>query len=368
MGGVGVGLSMEQAAQFLNPGAMAMLRQNGVQVGVSATFARLSFRPASGGDQRQLENSVVTPFNLYASFGPKDGKFRAGVAIYTPYGSKLQYQPGWEGRFSLTEITLQSVYVQPTVSYAITDQLSVGAGLMILAYGSVNLQRDVSLPSAEGKITLDGKTKTGFGVNAGIYFKPSDKLSVGVSYRSKIDAKVEGGSVTVVNPTAALQSRFVGDKFDATLPLPASINIGIGIMPTDKLTIGLDANLTQWSAYRALRFDFTKDGAPAQVGTGTFSESKRSYEDALTFRLGGEYRMNDKLALRIGGAYDMTPVKDGYVTPETPDSDRIIATAGIGYNVTKNFGIECGGVGKAYRLAFRVQRRDRSTSRVANIP
>ena len=37
MGGVGVGLSMEQAAQFLNPGAMAMLRKNGVQVGASAT-------------------------------------------------------------------------------------------------------------------------------------------------------------------------------------------------------------------------------------------------------------------------------------------------------------------------------------------
>jgi long-chain fatty acid transport protein len=340
MGGVGVGLSMEQAAQFMNPGAMAMLRQNGVQVGVSATFARLAFRPISGGPQRQLDNSVVTPFNVYASFGPKEGKFRAGVAVYTPYGSSLKYEQGWEGRFALSEITLRSIYVQPTVSYAITDQLSVGAGLMILASGSVNLQRDIALPSAEGKIELDGKTKTGFGVNAGIFFKPSDKLSVGISYRSKIDAKVEGGDVTVTNPTAALQSRFVGNKFDATLPLPATVNFGIGLMPTEKLTIGLDVNMTQWSAYRNLRFDFTKDGAPAQVGTGTFSESKRSYEDVLTFRLGGQYKVTDKLALRVGGAYDMSPVKDGYVTPETPDNDRLIGTLGVGYNITENFGVD----------------------------
>jgi long-chain fatty acid transport protein len=340
MGGVGVGLSMEQAAQFLNPGAMAMLRQNGVQVGVSATFARLAFRPTSGGPQRQLDNSIVTPFNLYASFGPKDGKFRAGVAVYTPYGSSLKYEQGWEGRFALSEITLRSIYVQPTVSYAITDQLSVGAGLMILASGSVNLQRDIALPSAEGKIELDGKTKTGFGVNAGIFFKPSDKLSLGISYRSKIDAKVEGGDVIVTNPTPALQSRFVGNKFDATLPLPATVNIGIGLMPTDKLTIGLDVNWTQWSAYRTLRFDFTKDGAPAQVGTGTFSDSKRYYEDVLTFRLGGQYKVTDKLALRVGGAYDMSPVKDGYVTPETPDNDRLIGTLGVGYNITENFGVD----------------------------
>ncbi|WP_035562682.1 OmpP1/FadL family transporter [Hymenobacter sp. IS2118] len=340
MGGVGVGLSMEQAAQFMNPGAMAMLRQNGVQVGVSATFARLAFRPIAGGEQRQLENTTVTPFNLYASFGPKEGKFRAGISVYTPYGSTLKYEDGWEGRFALSEITLRAIYVQPTVSYALTDQLSVGAGLMILTTGSVNLQRVVPLPSAEGKIELDGKTKTGFGVNAGIFFKPSDKLSVGLSYRSKIDAKVRGGDVTVSGITPALQGRFVGDKFDATLPLPATFNVGLGIMPTDKLTIGLDVNFTQWSEYRSLRFDFKKDGAPAQVGAGTFSESKRSYEDALTFRVGGQYKVNDKLALRLGGAYDMTPVKDGYVTPETPDNNRIIATAGVGYNITENFGVD----------------------------
>jgi len=340
MGGVGVGLSMEQAAQFLNPGAMAMLRQNGVQLGVSATFARLAFRPASGGEPRQLQNTTVTPFNLYASFGPKEGKFRAGISVYTPYGSTLRYEKGWEGRFALTEITLRAIYVQPTFAYALTPQLSVGAGLMILAAGSVNLQRAIALPSAEGSIELDGKTKTGFGVNAGIFFKPSDKFSVGVSYRSKIDAKVEGGDVKVVNPIDALKSRFVGDRFDATLPLPATYNIGIGIMPTDKLTIGLDANLTQWSAYRALRFDFTKDGQPAQVGNGTFSESKRSYQDALTFRLGGQYKATDKLALRLGTAFDFSPVKDGYVTPETPDGDRIVGTAGVGYNITKNFGVD----------------------------
>ncbi|WP_046244336.1 OmpP1/FadL family transporter [Hymenobacter terrenus] len=340
MGGVGVGLSMEQAAQFLNPGAMAMLRQNGVQVGVSAAFARVAFRSTSGGPQRELENSTVTPFNVYASFGPKDSKFRAGIAVYTPYGSTLKYEKGWEGRFALSEISLRAIYVQPTVSYAITDQLSVGAGLMILASGSVNLQRAISLPSAEGQIELDGKTKPGFGVNAGIFFKPSDKLSLGISYRSKINAKVEDGDVTVVNPTPALQSRFVGNKFDASLPLPATVNLGIGITPNEKLTIGLDVNFTQWSEYRSLRFDFTKDGQPAQVGTSTFSESKRSYQDALTFRLGGQYKVNDKLALRLGGAYDVTPVKNGYVTPETPDNDRIIATAGVGYNITENFGVD----------------------------
>ncbi|GAA4352347.1 outer membrane protein transport protein [Hymenobacter saemangeumensis] len=360
MGGVGVGLSMEQAAQFLNPGALAMLRQNGVQVGVSATFARQAFRPASGGEQRELQNTVVTPFNLYASFGPKEGKFRAGISVYTPYGSTLRYAEGWEGRYSLREITLSAIYVQPTASYALTDKLSVGAGLMILARGAVNLQRSIDVAGTEGKIELDGKTKMGFGVNAGIFFKPSDKLSLGVSYRSKIDARVEGGDVTVTNPIPALQANFAGNKFDATLPLAASVNFGVGIMPTEKLTIGVDVNWVQWSAYKSLRFDFTKDGQPAQVGRGTFSESKREFQDAFTFRVGGQYKATDKLALRLGGAYDMTAVKDGFVTPETPDGNRIIGTAGIGYDITENFGVDASFMFQA------IQKRSQSEQDLVN--
>jgi long-chain fatty acid transport protein len=349
MGGVGVGLSLDQAAMFYNPGALAMVRENGVQLGVNAAIARSSFRSENGGDQRNIDNKVVTPFNFYASFGPKDAKYKFGVAVYTPYGSTLKYADGWEGRFALTEITLQSVYVQPTASYAITPQLSVGAGLMILAYGNVNLQKDLPLPTGVGHVTLDGKTKTQFGYNAGIFFKPSDKLSLGVSYRSKIDATVDNGSVTYSGlaggASAAIINRsFTANTFSATLPLPAVASIGIGLSPTEKLTVGLDASLTFWSAYRTLDFGFsgnngngTTDGL---VGGFNTSTSKRYYQDALAFRGGAQYKVDEKLTVRVGASYDMTAVKDGYVGPETPDANRIIGTAGVSYQLSEKFGID----------------------------
>ncbi|WP_375416271.1 OmpP1/FadL family transporter [uncultured Hymenobacter sp.] len=356
MGGVGVGLSLDQAAMFYNPGALAMVRENGVQLGANFALARVSFRSADGGPQRELEDQpIVYPFNFYASFGPKDGNFRAGLAVYTPYGSSLSYGSSWEGRYSLTEITLRSVYVQPTASYAITPTLSVGAGLTILVGGSVNLQRDLPLPTGDGHIELDGKAKTKFGYNAGIFFKPSDKLSVGVSYRSKINAQVENGDVTLSGlPTAGgasapVTAQFTATSFGATLPLPALASIGIGIMPTDKLTVGLDASLTFWSDYRNLDFTFSgnngnagpsTDANSGLVGNRTFSSSKRSYQDALTFRLGGQYELDEKLTVRAGAALDLTAVKDGYVTPETPDADRTILTAGLSYNLSENFGID----------------------------
>ncbi|MCC3153386.1 outer membrane protein transport protein [Hymenobacter sp. BT770] len=382
MGGVGVGLSLDQAAMFYNPGALAMVRENGVQVGVNAALGRVSYRSENGGELRSLDNSVVTPFNVYASFGPAEGKFKFGVGVYTPYGSKLKYAEGWEGRYALTEIDLEAVYVQPTFSYAITPQLSVGAGLMILAHGSVNLQKDLPLPTGPGHVTLDGKTKTHFGYNAGIFFKPSDKLSAGVSYRSQIDATVESGSVTFsglpTGASAAIINRgFTADKFSATLPLPAVASAGIGINPTEKLTIGVDASLTFWSAYRTLDFQFSGNngnaGAATDANTGlvggnTTSTSKRYYQDALAFRLGGQYQVSDKLAVRAGAAYDFSAVRAGYVGPETPDADRAIGTAGLSYQVTDHLGVDASFMFEAFRKQTQTQQdllNNGTTDRVA---
>jgi len=384
MGGVGVGLSLDQAAMFYNPGALAMVRDNGVQLGVNAAIARISFRGVDGGDQRALRNTLVTPFNFYAGFGPKDAKYKFGVAVYTPYGSTVKYADNWEGRYSLTEITLQSVYVQPTFSYAITPTLSLGAGLTILAYGDVNLQKDLPFPtqgdqttgtnSSKAHIELDGKAKTQFGYNAGLFFKPSEKLSVGLSYRSKIDAKVENGSVSFSGlasgaSAGTVNSNFTANRFSATLPLPAVASAGIGVHPTENLTIGLDASLTFWSTYRNLDFTFSSDnGGTGLVGGSSTSTSKRDYQDALAFRLGGQYKVSDKLAVRLGTSYDMAAVKDGFVTPETPDADRIIGTAGLSYQVTDNFGVDASFLYEAFQKRTQTQQdllNNGTTDRVA---
>ncbi|GAB2947088.1 outer membrane protein transport protein [Hymenobacter coalescens] len=334
MGGVGTGLALDQASMFYNPGALAMVRERGVQIGANATLARSAFRAQYGGTERQLDNTVTTPFNAYASFGPAEGKWKAGLAVYTPFGSKLDYADGWEGRTSLTSIDLASVFVQPTVSYAITDNLSVGAGLVALAYGAVNLQRDIQDP-AGGHIELDGKTDTKFGWNAGIYFKPSDKLSFGISHRSKVDATVKGGDATITGVAPTLQSRFTATEFDVTLPLPATTTIGIGIMPTEKLTVGFDVNYVTWSRYQNLTFTFNQP-----LNGSNVSSSRREYQDALTFRVGGQYQVTDGLTVRLGGSYDESPVKDGFVTPETPDNDRLGLTGGASYKVGEHFGID----------------------------
>ena len=340
MGGTGTGLYLDQASQFFNPGAFAFA-PTGFQVGGNIAIPRIAFRPGDADQgQRSLQNTNVFPFSGFIGFGPKEGKWRLGVGVYTPFGSELHYQQGWEGRYALTDINLRSVTAQATAAYAITPQLSVGVGITSLVYGDVDLQRDIPV-QAQGSPSpahaqLTGKADHKVGYNLGIMFKPSDKLSVGLSYRSAVDAHVSSGSITLTGIPASAASSFTAKSFDVTLPLPDVYSFGIGVHPSDKLLLAFDANLVGWSRYQSL--DFTYSGGV--LGGATSSSSKRQYDDALAFRLGGQYKITDAFTVRAGTFYDFTCVRDGFVTPETPDADRIGITAGLSYEFAQRFGID----------------------------
>ncbi|WP_205501456.1 OmpP1/FadL family transporter [Rufibacter psychrotolerans] len=327
MGHAGTGLALDQSSIFFNPGALAHLRQNGIQLGVSALNAKIAYRePAPGISQAQTDNPLSTPFQAYASFGKEESPLRFGIGVYTPYGSSVNWGTLWQGRFGLNELTLQAIFIQPTISYRISDKLGFGAGF-VYATGNVNLQRSIPLQAsnyAEGQVELDGGA-SGMGFNLGVYFQPIEKLSLGLTYRSKVEMEVEDGDVSFVLPSSGLiTSQFQATKFGAKLPLPANITLGIGFRPTEKLTIAADIQHVQWSAYKALRFDYN-----AGIRGETFSESPRNYEDVFIYRLGAQYQVSDILALRAGAYYDKSPVQAGYLTPETPDADSRGVSAGL---------------------------------------
>ena len=204
----------------------------------------------------------------------------------------------------------------------------------------MDLQRDAPVQGQGSDqplhVKLTGKADHRVGYNLGVMFKPSEKLSVGVSYRSGVDAHVSGGDIALTNLPASAAGRFTAKSFDVTLPLPDVYSFGIGVKPTEKLLIAFDANLVGWSTYQSLDFAYTG----GVLGGATSSSSKRQYQNALAFRVGGQYMVTDKFALRAGTFYDFSAVRDGFVTPETPDADRLGFTAGFTYAVTERFGID----------------------------
>lgn len=337
MGNVGVGLRPDASSLFFNPGAIGMMNNNSIAVGFNPIFSKNVYYDSevlNSTYTAETDNPLGTPFYAYGVFGPADSNFKFGLGVYTPYGSSVNWEEGWKGENQLDEIQLAAIYFQPTVSYKISDNLSIGAGFVYMT-GGVNLQRSLPIASQSGPATveLDGNA-SGIGFNAGILFMPSEKFSIGFNYRSKVSAEVEDGDVTFNVPEAAA-ALFEANKFNAELPLPSNTTLGLVFYPNDQLTLSVEGTLVGWSVYEELRFDWN-----APVNGERAAVSPRNYENSVTLRIGGEYMATDALALRAGFYYDETPVQEGYMTPETPDSDRLGFTAGLGYALNEKFQLD----------------------------
>lgn len=338
MAHTGTGFGKDAATLFFNPSGMSFLEGKvSVSLGVNAIRARVLYTEEAPGQYSAYNNQLIgTPFSFYAVMKPNaESDLAFGIGVYTPFGSRIQYEDDWKGQFLLREMSLQTIFIQPSVSYRLHPNISIGAGAVI-ATGDFSLRKGVPVQFQEdgsyGEATLSGKA-SGFGFNTGVYYQNENGLSAGLSYRSGVQVSVESGSAEFTVPSA-LQEYFPNTSFSTGLNLPASINLGVAYQ-MEKLTLAADINYVTWSVYDSLIIDF-------DLNTDKLADqrSPRHYKNAPIFRLGAEYTLNESLIVRAGAYLDQTPVDDGYLTPETPDSRKIGLTTGVSYMHESGFGAD----------------------------
>jgi long-chain fatty acid transport protein len=93
------------------------------------------------------------------------------------------------------------------------------------------------------------------------------------------------------------------------------------------LTALLDVEYTRWSLNERTTVDFTHDATPNAV-------QQNHWRDTQTVRTGVEWRHGANLVGRAGGYFDPSPVPSEHLTPSSPDSTRVAATAGASYRVS----------------------------------
>lgn len=331
MAHAGTGLYLDASAIFFNPGALAQQQTPWeFTLGVNPLFATGYYQNPTTKAKAETNNPVGTPLQFYASHKINQ-QLTVGLGFYTPFGSGIQWDKDWEGRALITKIKLKTYFLQPTLSYAINDWLGIGAGLSI-ALGDVVLAKDI--PTINGDMELNGKAKPAIGYNLGIYLQPTDKLSLGINYRSKVDLKVKDGDATFRVPEALANTKiFTKDTFGASLPMISSLNLGLAYRFDSQWTLATDINFNNWSEYEELLIEFDQNNA-------LNAPQERNYKNTVTARIGMQYTVNEKLTTRAGFYYDPTPVRKHLFTPETPSMNSLGFTLGGSYRPHPKLGID----------------------------
>jgi long-chain fatty acid transport protein len=343
MGGAYTGFSWSTESVFFNPGGMCNLKGHNFTLGGSLILPSVSLQTPST-DNIDATSPNATPIHFYYGGQILDNLF-VGLSINNQFGSSSSFEDDWEGRFIVQNIALKTFSFQPTVAYKIHDYISVGAGFIITT-GNFAYEKAVPVGSVDtdyGKARLSG-SGISYGFNAGIFSTILDndkiRLTFGASYRSGQKLSLEEGTAEFTDIPLSLQTSFpASTSFTGELNLPSVISSGISatykMNEKNSIMVVYDFNYTGWSSYDTLAFDFANEDTPD-------SKTTKDWQNSPTHRFGIEYVFNEMIYVRAGGYYDISPVKDGFVSPELPDVTQFVPTAGFGVQIGEHFGFDLG--------------------------
>lgn len=357
MGHTGTALMLNSESMIFNPAGMAFMDKT-VDFTGSFTAIFASGRATYQGQHYDTDNTASTPLSANLGFSIFDN-LKAGVSFYTPYGSNINWTENWPGAMLNQSCKLQTFTFQPTISWKITDRLSIGAGLMV-TWGNVDLNKalvdpttvDALLAQANmnyrfgttvpASVNLNGTASTAVGFNIGAMYRITDKWTVGASYRSKMNMKVKAGtaSVSFVNEIAKqlLENRLnILDQanFKAQMPCVAVLNIGASFKPVERLTLAADLQLSFWNAYKRLDIEFLSEQLQPYN-----QNLDKNYKNSLTYHLGAQYAVTPRLDLRAGLMIDTAPMRNDIYNPETPGMTKIEPSCGLSFRPVKNLSID----------------------------
>jgi long-chain fatty acid transport protein len=307
--------------------------------------------PTLVGNGGEAGESALVPNLFFAmSLNPA---WSFGVGVNVPFGLKTEYDSDWVGRFQGIESEVQTLNINPSVSFKISEGASIGFGIsyqyaeidllsavnysgIAFGAGGAPLLTAVGGPGVEGQntVSVDGDA---WGFNIGALFDVTPTTRIGVHYRSSLDYETEGSTSFTNVPAAfggvpALAAATSNGDVKLELETPASFSISAVQKLGNQWELLADLTWTEWSKIQALPVVRTSGAASGQaLDTLTFN-----FDDTWRFALGANYRLNGPWTLRGGIAYDQSPVPNAESrSVRLPDNDRYWLSFGATWRLNK---------------------------------
>lgn len=324
-----------------NPAGMSKLERREVSGGLAFIHAQTDIEPIGAGNASGTTDGDMVPFSTIP-FGyyvtPINDKLHFGLGLYVPFAVISDYEKNFQGRYKGLYSEVEVVNLQPTISYKVNDQVSVGGGLILSRiYGK--LTNNLNAVVQDAKVEIEGDD-IAYGYNLGVLVDINEQLSWGLSYKSKIKYSLEGDT-KVSNVPSLLGLDALNGKYDAgvDITLPESIDTSVTYRIDNQWTLYGGATWTRWSRLDALVVENKGVDTAFASNFGTLTEDLK-WKDTWAFAVGASYQLNPQWVLRAGLALDESPTNDRLRTTRIPVSDRTILSFGAGWNISQDMTLD----------------------------
>jgi long-chain fatty acid transport protein len=262
-----------------------------------------------------LETGVVP--NLDAAWRLSE-HLALGLAVSAPFDFTTKYNSNSFARYEALTSRLLDLDVQPTIAVHVNRFLDLGVGAdaqyakSTLSSALPNLAP--GLPDGSNSLRGDGWN---YGWVVGAQLHPTDRLSLGASYRSKIDHTLDG-TVTIAGLLGPLAAQNGAGGGVARFATPWIVVVGARYVLDEHWALNAQMQRVGWSVFNAIQ---------VQTAAG-LTAIPQGYHDTTTEAVGVDYTVNPKWTLRAGLSYDPTPTPDAGRSARVPDGNRVLVTVG----------------------------------------
>jgi long-chain fatty acid transport protein len=326
------------SSAYFNPALLNDVHGTQIEFGTTAVYSDREIDLDSGGTENG-DSAWNFPSTFYLSHEIND-KFTAGLAVFFPFGLSNEWDDDYEGRYIGTEGDLFSVNINPSVSWRVNDRLSLAAGVSAV-YLDSTLKSKVNQTAAYQLLQLQGAPlpplggplndieqkfegdEWGFGFNLGMLFKLTEKISFGAAYRSEIDVDVDDADIKFSGVNPFLASAFLTTNGSADITLPQQVVAGVAAQLTGDLIVEVGLRWEDWDSTDELKIELDTPvfGATSQI-------VPRDWQSTWTYNIGGQYQLNETVALNAGYLYGQNAVPGSTLEPVIPDSDAHLFCVG----------------------------------------
>lgn len=281
------------------------------------------------------QTAVVPDTFISYSFNPK---LAFNMTVSNPYGLNVGYEPAWFGRYEILKARIETTDAIPSVSYALTNSLSIGLGLGI-RHVFTDFEKAVDFGGLSGntsqrsdglvKVKLRGNSKV---LNVGVLWQ-GEKSFLGASFQTSDKVSVKGPVKFIWSSDGATASQVNNGAFVDTIghvfiKYPAKILLHGGYDVKKNWKIFAETQFMTWGIEGKRELWFDNPRQPTDV-------VDYHYRNTWRFSVVNQFELTNTLKTWVGIGWCQTPVKTPYRRPELPDSNRKNFWVGASYNVSE---------------------------------
>jgi long-chain fatty acid transport protein len=335
-------------AAWTNPAGMTGIDQQHILTGFQLILPSVKFSTKSAENLSVLPRfqgpvqgdnggnaAEIAPVPSFFYVRPLSERLRFGFSSTAPLGGGVDYGSNFVGRYALRDVTLAGLALTPSLAYRVTDKFSIGAGISVLyttLEQSIAIRQGAPDPALDGRVKFENLDDWGVQAVLGLTYAFTDRLLLGLVYRSEADTDLEGDVKFegLRNPQLA---SFLPDDVKISWTNPQWIEAGLRYRMDDETQLYINAGWQEWSKFSDNVLSFSNE----QV-----QELDRNWDDTWHAGIAAVRALSPGSIVSVGLAYESSPVRDKYRTLDFPVDEMWKLSAAYGWRQGDNMSFALG--------------------------